>query len=83
MIRCPLSDASYRDYIGAVADDDGRFQIAGVAPGTYRVLAVEREMADDLGNFFILDRVLAGAKEITLGPNGFQDVTLDVADTRR
>jgi hypothetical protein len=83
LVKCPLSDATYRELIATVAGGDGRFQIGGLAPGTYRVFAVEREAMGDLENFTILDRVLAGAKEIALGPNGLQDVTLDLADTRR
>ncbi len=83
MIKCPLSDAAYRDYLGSATDDDGRFQIGGLAPGTYRVIAVEREAIRDIANFAILDRVLKDAKEITLDANGFQDVRLDLADTLR
>jgi hypothetical protein len=44
---------------------------------------VAREMIGDIENFTVLDRVLKGAKEVTLDINGFQDVTLELADTRR
>lgn len=83
MIKCPLSDAAYREPFGAATDDEGRFRIGGLAPGTYRVFAVAREMIGDIENFTVLDRVLKGAKEVTLDINGFQDVTLELADTRR
>jgi hypothetical protein len=83
MFKCPLSDAAYWEKIGAATDDDGHFQIGGLAPGTYRVIAVERKALEDLANFAILDRVLKDAKEIALDVNGFQDLTLDLADMRR
>jgi hypothetical protein len=44
---------------------------------------VERKALEDLANFAILDRVLKDAKEIALDVNGFQDLTLDLADMRR
>ena len=83
LVKCPLSDAAYQAAARAAADDDGKFQIAGLAPGTYRVFAVEPQIAYSLANFNILDRLLSGGKEITLGPNGYQELTLDVADPRR
>ncbi len=81
--KCPITDAAYRKPSRAVTNNEGRFQIGGLAPGTYRLFAVERAMVSDLDNFYVLDRILKGAKEVTLDVNGFQDVTLELADTRR
>jgi hypothetical protein len=83
LVKCPLSDAAYRDRIETIANSEGRFQIGSLAPGTYRVFAVESGMMADLEDFAKLDRVLAGAKEIALEANGNRDVTLELADTRR
>ena len=62
----------------APADDRGRFLLTGLAPGTYRVLAVSRALWDTeiqkpgvLGNFAV------SATEVQLGPGADVTVTLE------
>ena len=81
--KWPPPDGPMRSRWGlgtARGDDAGRFRIAGLAPGEYRVLA--------LGSFDLstsnaaFDRALSAGKKIEVGPNGIQNVTLEVSDLR-
>jgi hypothetical protein len=67
---------------GAMGDEDGKFQFAGLAPGLYRVVAIPSASKDRLDRPNILERLLAGAKEVTLGPGNFQTVTLELTELR-
>jgi hypothetical protein len=65
------------------AGDDGKFQIAGLAPGEYRLAAVAPEAKDKLDEPNVLERLLSGGQKVTLGPNVFQSVTVQPADPSR
>ena len=65
-----------------MGDEDGKFQFAGLAPGLYRVVAIPSASKDRLDRPNILERLLAGAKEVTLGPGNFQTVTLELTELR-
>lgn len=60
------------------ADEDGRFQFAGLAPGEYRILAVRSEASEKLDEPHALERLLAGAERITLNAGAAQKQTLQV-----
>jgi hypothetical protein len=61
-------------------DDAGRFRIAGLPPGQYHVLAVRS--FDPATSQATVDRALAAAKAIDVGPGSVQNITLDAADRR-
>jgi hypothetical protein len=65
---------------GVKGDDAGRFRLAGLAPGEYRVVALRS--LDPSTNNAALERALSAAKKIEVGPNGIQNVTLEVTDVR-
>jgi uncharacterized protein (DUF2141 family) len=65
-----------RFYYGAVSDDSGKFQIANLAPGKYRIFALEKlapqpfrnpEAADQLGDLGTEIELMEGA-ELTVHP---------------
>ncbi len=64
----------------ARGDDAGRFRISGLAPGEYRLVAL-RSLDSSTSNA-ALERALSAAKKIEVGPNGLQNVTLDLTDLR-
>jgi protocatechuate 3,4-dioxygenase beta subunit len=64
----------------ARGDDAGRFRIAGLAPGDYHLIAL-RSLDPSTSNA-AFERALSAAKKIEVGPNGIQNVTLEVTDLR-
>jgi hypothetical protein len=63
-------------------DDKGKFQLAGVAPGEYRIVAVE-----SMGQYTNLSPaafqiLMLSTRKIELSPNGVQRADLDVVATR-
>jgi hypothetical protein len=64
-------------------DDDGRFQYTGLAPADYRLIAVAPALQDKLDEPHVLERLLARAEKITLGPGAFQNVTIKPVDPSR
>jgi hypothetical protein len=65
------------------ADEGGKFQFAGLAPGEYRILAVMPETAETLDEPHVLERLLSGAEPVTLSPSVAQNQTLRVTDPGR
>jgi hypothetical protein len=81
--KWPPPDGPMRSRWGlgtARGDDAGRFRIAGLAPGEYRVLAL-RSLDPSTSNA-ALERAWSAAKKIEVGPSGLQNVTLEVTDLR-
>jgi hypothetical protein len=64
----------------ARGDDAGRFRIGGLAPGEYRVIAL-RSLDLSTSNAAV-ERALAAGKKIEVGPNGVQNITLEVTEPR-
>jgi hypothetical protein len=69
----------------AIGDNDGRFQIAGLEPGEYRVLAVQSTAMPDgmqIGET-MLGRLWSSAEHVTLERGGSQSVALKLSDPLR
>jgi Carboxypeptidase regulatory-like domain len=83
LTKWPMS--SLNPIVDTTADDDGSFQIAGLAPGDYRVLAVlSAPLADGLElTKDILPRLWYRAEKLTLRRGGSQTVALKLADPWR
>lgn len=58
-------------------DEKGAFRFAGLAPGEYRILASEPLAGQRLHAPGGLERALANARTLTLGPRAAQTVTLE------
>jgi hypothetical protein len=61
----------------ARSDQQGRFQIAGLAPGEYRAIAVRVVTSPD---FTAIDRALASTEKIEIGPAFSTNLSLQVKD---
>jgi len=57
-------------------DDQGRFQISGLAPGEYRVIALTKNIV----NTQISDQLLSRAEKVTLERGSLKDISLKVID---
>ena len=70
-------------YMPSVSGDaKGRFQVTGLPPGTYRLVAV-RSIADDFGRGpGALERALESAPTIEVGPSAIQNVNLELKELR-
>jgi Carboxypeptidase regulatory-like domain len=62
----------------APADDQGRFQIGGLAPGEYRVLALTGDMLISLNGD--ASRLLSNAEKVTLERGSSQSVSLKIVE---
>jgi hypothetical protein len=63
-----------------VADQEGRFQFSGLAPGEYRIIALRTVRPET--SQAQLQSAMESGKKIEVGPNGFQNVTLEASDWR-
>ncbi len=81
--KWPPPDGPMRSRWGAASargDDAGRFRLAGLAPGEYRVVALRS--LDQPPSETALEAALSAAKKIEVGLNGLQNVTLEVTEPR-
>jgi hypothetical protein len=75
----PSEDTRLSTLISAMADDHGRFQIRGLAPGEYRVLALTPDAFRQLKeNSLIL--LFSTAEKVTLERGGSQTVSLKIVE---
>jgi hypothetical protein len=65
---------------GARGDDTGHFQMTGLAPGEYRVIAVRALTTPSLAANAAAERALAAGQKVEVGQNGFQNVTLELSE---
>ena len=63
----------------AMGDNSGHFQLTGLAPGEYRVIAV-RAFSPSLAVNAAIERALAAGQRIEVGQNGIQNVTLELSE---
>ena len=79
LAKWPLPGGDSPYYPQRIAGDEkGRFQFTGLAPGEYRIVAVRSRQEDDDREPGALERALAVARKIELGPSGSEDVTIPV-----
>ena len=76
----PQTPMSPSGTAGARGDEAGQFRIGGLVPGDYHVIAVRS--VDPATRNAAVERALIAAKKIEVGPNGVQNVTLEVTDLR-
>ena len=84
-LKWPLApDASVQALLGVriPADEQGRFQIGGLAPGEYRVAALTEEIMIGIIGMGpdTLIRVLGNAEKVTLERGSSQSLSLKLAD---
>ena len=65
-----------------MGSDQGAFQFSGLAPGEYRVAALGSRVEDRERAPNTLERALAAAKKIELGPRTFQHVIIGMTEVR-
>lgn len=64
--------------VRAPANDQGRFQIGGLAPGEYRVLALTQDMLTRLNGD--VSRLVNNAEKVTVERGSSQSVTLKIVE---
>ena len=66
-------------------EDDSSFKVTGLAPGEYRVLAVQSALLPDGQQIFdtMLDKLWSSSEKVTLERGGSQIVSLKLSDTMR
>jgi hypothetical protein len=69
----------------ATGDNDGKFQITGLPPGEYRILAVQSAPLPDGQQISpkMLDQLWSNAEKVTLERGGAQSVSLKLSDPMR
>ncbi len=69
----------------ATGDNDGKFQITGLPPGEYRILAVQSAPLPDGQQIGpkMLDQLWSRAEKVTLERGGAQSVSLKLSDPMR
>jgi hypothetical protein len=80
--RWPSLEAPFRP---ATGDNNGRFQITGLPPGEYRILAVQSAPLPDgqqIGSQ-MLTQLWSSAEKVTLERGGAQSVSLKLSDPMR
>ena len=76
----PQNPPSPSGMAGARGDEAGQFRIGGLVPGEYHLIALRS--IDFTTNQEAVERALAAAKKIEVGPNNVLNVTLEVTDLR-
>ncbi len=81
VVKWPLGDDQlFSGWVSARGDDTGKFQVGGLAPGEYRIIAL-RSVDSSVSNATV-QRALAAGKKIEISSGGSQSVTLEPAELR-
>jgi hypothetical protein len=79
LVRWPPNNRDFRTTRNtAAADADGKFQFQNQAPGEYRCFAIRATEQDRLEEPYVLDRMLQGAKKVTLTSGGAGTVEMEM-----
>jgi hypothetical protein len=62
------------------SDSDGSFNLAGIVPGKYTVVAIENGWDLEWSNPAVLQKYLAGGHAVQIGANANLDVKLNVQE---
>ncbi len=81
--KWPSQTGNYWNRRPVAADENGKFQFTGLAPGEYRVFAVAREDRMRLEEPGAWERFVSAGRKITLDAGGFQNLTLAPAGPGR
>jgi hypothetical protein len=76
------TDGAFSPAAATTGDEKGAFQLAGLAPGEYRVIAVTSNEDYIYRAPNVLERALATAKKIEIGASGFQNVALELSELK-
>ena len=68
------------EWARAIADDTGNFQITGLAPGEYRIIALRTVTRDT--SFAAVEQALAAGKKLEIGLGGLQNLNVEVTEIR-
>ncbi|MBK9167613.1 MAG: carboxypeptidase regulatory-like domain-containing protein [Bryobacterales bacterium] len=63
-------------------DENGRFRLAGLPPGEYRILAIAPALKHRIEEPNLLRRLLPSAAKAVLSPGGIQSLTLEMNEIR-
>jgi hypothetical protein len=69
--------------VRATSDDNGRFNLTGVAPGEYHILAISQGDADEIERPKVLERLLSKAESLTVSSRSSVDLSLKTTDPGR
>jgi Carboxypeptidase regulatory-like domain len=76
----PNGAQNMSDWARSRGDDTGNFQMTGLAPGEYRIIALRSVMPDM--TFAMLEQALAAGKKVEIGPGGLQNMKLELTEFR-
>jgi hypothetical protein len=80
LVPSPCKDPEvYLVMLTVAGDESGRFNFAGLAPGGDKVFAVPAESKRRLERRDVLDRLLSGAEEVSMGPNQVRNIDLKLS----
>lgn len=78
LLRWPMAGQP----IAVSGDASGQFQFAGLIPDEYRALAVSADDWESIHDPAVLDRAIARAQKVELGPNTAQRIKLELVDLK-
>ena len=81
--KWPVSGSAEWGMARGRGDGNGKFQVTGLAPGEYRVIALELSAISPGTGNAVLERALANGQKVEVGPNGFQNISLELTDLKK
>ena len=76
----PNGAQNMSDWVYEKGDDNGNFQMIGLAPDEYRIIAI-RSMTPDM-TAATIEQALAAGKKVEIGPGGFQNINLELTELK-
>jgi hypothetical protein len=83
LMKWPIpAGESFRPTATVTGDEKGQFQFGGLAPGEYRLIALESRDEFSANSPAFFEGALASAQKVEIGPSGSQSVTLELTAIR-